>query len=221
MPDPTMLERTLTVPVDSPALSDRATRLGSVFLYMQEAFVDLDELIEEYVRSVPWPAEDATTTDAERFFGWLCTHYGLTEEQMDVVNGERARGAVQRLVEERHDEHELFQYQWQRSASLANAWCDRRRVQLHVNPITVGATYQTTTLLDEDVGVPARVLFFPVGDEVRSTILDPTGRAIVRYLAETGARTLDELRTGLTRLDRKALVTVPKRLVRDGLAAFA
>lgn len=218
----TILERAQRLRTSDPQSDpvDRATKLHAVFLYMADAFVDLDELIEEYVVTVPL-AEADVSTDAERFFGWLSTHYGLTDEQMDVVNGERARGEVQRLVGERSGDHELFQHRWERSAPLADGWDHRRRVQLHLNPITVGATYHTTALLDEDVGVPARVLFFPVGENVRSTILDPSGRAIVRHLVESGTpRTLDELRTGLTRLDRRALVDVPRKLVEVGIAAF-
>lgn len=59
----------------------RFRRLTVAFKPMREAFVDLAELIDEFVGSVPLRPHEDEATDRERFVGWLCTHYGLTDEQ--------------------------------------------------------------------------------------------------------------------------------------------
>ncbi len=65
----------------------RERRLHATFDGLNEAFVDLSELISEYVESVRVPGDVFGETDVDRFLGWLKTHYGLTEEQY-----RRARG---------------------------------------------------------------------------------------------------------------------------------
>jgi hypothetical protein len=61
---------------------------------LREAFVDLEELVVEYLHDVPFPDDRSHVTDAARFVGWLETSYGLTPKQRDsleTVHATRSR----------------------------------------------------------------------------------------------------------------------------------
>ena len=64
-----------------PRLQRRFLDLAVAYASLQEAFVDLAELIFEYVRSVPREGWEPDQLDRERFLGWLAESYGLTPEQ--------------------------------------------------------------------------------------------------------------------------------------------
>lgn len=70
--------------LDDSTLDTRSLAVRSLFEHARSVFVDLDELISEYLGSVmPSAADDGTG-----FLAWLRDDYGLTDEQWAVVSSD-------------------------------------------------------------------------------------------------------------------------------------
>ena len=128
---------------------------------------------------------------------------------------------VEQLAEENRLAHVRFQEICSVSPGLAPAWGTEGVVLLNPNPIHVAATFHTRELLDEEDDVPASVMFFPVGNEVRTAVLEEEGRRIAAALKNAGPLRFDDLAAVEPSLDRETLVEVSRDLAEVGLAAFA
>ena len=93
-------------------------------------------------------------------------------------------------------------------------------LRAHLNPVRAWSRFTTTTLLDDDATLPADVLFFAAGEEIRTAILESHGRALVEELASCGPRTLDEWAGRSQHADREELVSLYRDLAEMGLVAF-
>ncbi len=79
-------------------------------------------------------------------------------------------------------EHVRFQEMSGMVETFAPEWGTNPDLWIHLNPLRVWATFQTTVLLDEDDETPARVLFYPVGNDTRTAVLEEDGLAVVKFL---------------------------------------
>lgn len=187
---------------------------------MMDAFDDLDEVIVEFVKTVPLTAYDTGCSDAERFLRFLESRRPLTPEQEDHITCQKSRYAIESLAMERRMEHVRFQDLSGLVDSLAAEWGSNPDLWVHLNPLRVWAEFQTSALLDEDDETPATVLFFPVGSDIRTAVLDEDGIAVVRMLEARGRVRLDDRAWKKTGLDRDERIEICCDLAEIGLAAF-
>lgn len=201
-------------------LDKRYQKLVDQFEFMAEEFDELDELIVEYVKTMPLTAYDTGCTDAERFLKWMETKRELTPEQQDFFACQRGRYALEFLAMEHRLEHVRFQEMSGMVESFTPEWGSNPDLWVYLNPIRIWSTFQTTVLLDEDDETPAAVLFYAVGNDIRTAVLEEDGFAVVKYLENRTRSRVDDpdwLETGLSREER---VEICRDLTEIGLAAF-
>jgi hypothetical protein len=75
--------------------------------------------------------------------------------------------------------------------------------------------------LDDDAALPADVLFFVAGEEIRTAVLDHHGRMLVEELASCGSCTLDEWLSASRSANRHELVALCRDLAEMGLIAIS
>lgn len=185
----------------------RALGLKGACELLADGFDDLDRYIADYIHEVPLQVGGGKAEDVERFLQWLARRDDVSEEQRDFIVCQRARQAVEFVALARRLAHARFQLLLKSSCvasvpdtrpvpDLTERWRKRpgyshlreelelnRRLTVHLNPVHVWATLETPALLEEGEPVPATVLFFPVGDEVRSAVVDEEVQQLVQALA--------------------------------------
>ena len=201
-------------------LSKRREALRAQLEFVAEAFDDLEDLVSAYVRSVPPVAYDVTASDGERFLSWLERTGELTPRQRDYVACQQARLAVEAAARADRRSHLRFQELWSLLPPLAAEWDVPPGVRASLNPIRAWSRFTTTALLDDDATLPADVLFFAAGEEIRTAVLDPHGRELIEELASRGPCTLDDWAGRSRYADREELVTLCRDLAEMGLVAF-
>ena len=201
-------------------LSKRREALRAQLEFVAEVFDDLDELVSAYVRSVPPVAYDVTASDGERFLSWLERTGEQTPRQRDYVACQQARLAVEAAARADRPGHRRFQELWSLTPQLAAELDTAPTLRACLNPVRAWSRFTTTTLLDDDAALPADVLFFAAGEEIRTAVLDPHGRELVEELASCGPCTLDEWAGRSQHADREELVTLCRDLAEMGLVAF-
>ena len=201
-------------------LKKRREKLQTQLESVADAFDDLEDLVSAYIRNVPPAAYDTTTSDGERFLSWLERTGDLTPRQRDYVSCQQARLAVEAAARADRPGHRRFQELWSLTPQLAAELDTDPGLRAYLNPIRAWSRFTTTTLLDDDATLPADVLFFATGDEIRTAILEPHGRALVEELASCGPRTLDEWAGRSQHADREELVSLYRDLAEMGLVAF-
>ncbi len=201
-------------------LKKRREKLRAQLESVAEAFDDLEDLVSAYVRSVPPVAYDVTVSDGERFLSWLERTGELTPRQRDYVACQQARLTVEAAARADRPGHLRFQELWSLLPQFAAALDEPPGVRAYLNPVRAWSRFTTTALLDDDATLPADVLFFAAGEEIRTAVLDPHGRALVEELASRGPCTLDDWATQSQHADREELVTLCRDLTEMGLVAF-
>lgn len=201
-------------------LDKRYQKLVDQCEFMADAFEDLDEVIVEYVKTVPLTAYDTGPADAERFLRHLESGRSLTPEQKDYITCQQGRYALEFQAMERRMEHVRFQELAALAETLMPEWGSNPDLWVHLNPLRVWATFQTTVLLDEDDLVPATVLFYPVGDDIRTAVLEEEGMAVAKFLSARTRARLEDSGWEETGLDRDERIEICRDLAEIGLAAF-
>ena len=187
---------------------------------LEDAFDDLDERINTYISAVPLAAYDTGSSDLELFLDRLCdTHY-LTARQYDCVTCQKSRIAVEQRAANNRLGHVWFQELFSRAADFATELETNPMLWVILNPITIRATFFTRALLDEDDVIPADVMFFPVGNDIRTAVLEPDAAQVIRRLESNGPARLEQLVTSLSDLCRDRIVETCRELADIGLAAF-
>lgn len=201
-------------------LKKRREALQAQLDFVAAAFDDFEDRVSAYIRSVPPVAYDVTTSDGERFLSWLERTGALTPQQRDYVSCQRARLAVEAAACADRPGHRRFQELWSLTPKLAAELDTAPGLQAHLNPIRAWSRFTTTALLDDDATLPADVLFFAAGEEIRTAALDPHGRALVEELASCSPRTLEEWAGRSQHADRRELVDLCRELAEMGLVAI-
>jgi hypothetical protein len=207
-------------------LQDQTGRVAEVF-----DAAEFEERIVRYVRTVPLAAYDTGDSDGERFLQWVLETADVSAVQRDVIACEQGRYAVEAIARGNRMGHVHFQELWSLSerlslgAAFATPNLDSPAPhsgppRLHLNPIHAWGRFETNELLDAEDAVPATVMFFPVGKEVRTAVLEPDAMDIVRVLESSGPVCFDELRRRLPSVDADGLAAVCGDLADIGLAAI-
>jgi hypothetical protein len=187
---------------------------------LEDAFDDLDERINAYISTVPLAAYDTGSSDLELFLDRLCDTHHLTAEQYDCVTCQKSRIAVEHRAANNRMGHVWFQELFSRAADFATELETNPLLWVTRNPISIRATFYSHALLDEDEAIPANVMFFPVGNDIRTAILEPDAAQVIRELERNGPVRLDELDTSLPGLNREQIVETCREFADIGLAAF-
>ncbi len=201
-------------------LDKRYEKLVDQFEFMQEEFEDLDEMIVEYVKTIPLSAYDTGCTDAKMFLEYLEATLTLTPEQHDCIACQHARYALESLAMEHRMEHVHFQEISTLVDAFAPDWGINPDLWVHLNPIRIWATFQTTLFLEEEDETPATVLFYPVHESIRTAVLEDEGFVVAQFLETRPRFRLDDPDWEQTGLSRHVRVEVCKDLAEIGLAAF-
>jgi len=195
----------------------RGEKLSDQLEFVAGAFDDFEHWIEVYVRQHPLAAFDTGTSDAERMLLWLLDKRPLTAEQRDYVLCQRGRHAVEELARCCRAGHLAFQ-KLRRLQPHDWANQDWSLTNVHVNPVRANVTFITRALLDSKTDAPTEVLFFPDGDEVATTVLQPQALSALVALCGTAPCTLEGWREHL-RLSRDELRPSAEVLAEVGLIA--
>ncbi len=187
---------------------------------LEDAFDNLDERINDYISAVPLAAYDTGSSDLELFLDRLCDMHHLSALQFDCVTCQKSRIAVEQRAANNRIGHVWFQELFSRAADFAKELETNPTLWVTLNPITIRATFFTQALLDEDDSIPADVMFFPVGNDIRTAILEPEAEQVIRKLESHGPARLEELVTNLSGLCRVQIVETCRELADIGLAAF-
>lgn len=160
----------------------RAELLQARLPLLTEAFDDLGDLLAAFCRAQPLRPCTTDTEDGERFLDWLERAERLSPEQADYVTCQRGRHAVELRARRNRSGHVRFQELWSVAKQLAADLPANPSLRVHLNPIRASAVLRTPALLD-GLKPPASVLFYAVAIDVCTSVLDATGRRLVRELA--------------------------------------
>lgn len=199
-------------------LSKRREKLRTQLEFVAEAFDDIEDLVSAYIRTIPAPAYE--TADGEGFLSWLEREGGPTPGQRDYVACQRGRLAVEAAARSNRRGHLRFQELWKSSRERLADVDNIALQQIHLNPIRAWSQFTTEALVDDNAILPADVLFFAAGAEIRTAILEPDGEALVEELARSGSSTVDEWAARSHPGDREGLVAFCRDLTEMGLVAF-
>jgi hypothetical protein len=198
----------------------RFVRLQSACELLADGFDQLDERIRAYVATVPLSSDDSVSNDAERFLDWLEQCVDLDEEQRDFIAALRAQHAVELVAVRQRLAHVRFQEQLSMTDRLLGELETNRRLRIHLNPIHVWSQLETHVLLDEGDDLPATVLFYPVGSDVRTVVVEADAEDLLRDLNQSGATTVTALlrRTRFGR--RRKVLNLLRELARLSVIAL-
>jgi len=167
----------------------RLEKLERQLEFLAAAFPDRSDRLGTYVRRVPAKAHEHGTDDADGFLNWLGQH-DVTAEQRDAIECQRTRHTVQRAARNNRDAHLEFT-ELHSAADAAGLTLTADSPQIIVpNPAMAWAEFSTHALVDDDVELPAVGLFFAVGREIRTAILDSEGRRLLEQLLSTPQQTV-------------------------------
>lgn len=183
-------------------LDKRFDKLVDQVEIVSDLFDDLDDLIDQYISTVPLAAYDSGSSDGNRFAEWVSHKRHLTAEQGDGLTIIRARYAVEEHARGNRIGHLHFQEVSSLVATLAPELPRNPKLQLRLNPIRQWAVLETTRFLDGDDRVPANVLFYACGREVRTVVLDNLGRSLIRTLSKFGPCPLRQVEKQFFETDR-------------------
>jgi hypothetical protein len=195
----------------------RLDKLADQLEFVAEAFDDFERLIEAYVHDQPLSAYDPGASDGERMLVWLLDRRVLTPVQRDYVFCQRARHAVEESARCHRAAHVQFQRRW--SADRLRSRFDASAAVLHANPIRANTTFVTPALLDNSAEPPTEVLFFPVGHEIATAVLEPDVLRALEQLAWLGPTSLDQWAASIGCGDLGALAGIARQLQGVGLLA--
>lgn len=182
---------------------------------------EFEEMIVNYVKTLPLAAYDTGISDGERFLDWLPEQMELTEEQKDAIRCQQARHRIEDVARENRMAHIHFQEQLTVADQLVDDFGDDDRLRIQVNPICVRTTFKTRALLDEDTDVPAIVQFYPVKNDIRTALLEDDGLELIDRLHDLGPSSIEDLQAAMTfKLSREELLDLCRELVEMKLAAI-
>ncbi len=198
--------------------SSRRERLQDACQLLADGFDGLDGDIREYVHSVPLVKGDTDRHDAERFLDWLSRRCHWSDEQQDLLICQQAHNAVAFVAIRRRLAHARFQALLASGPPSAEL---HRKGTVYLNPIRIWSTFETHALLQEEAGIPATVLFFAIGGEIRTAVLEADAEELVKSLEQTGPIPVQKLIGGSADGARAKLMRLILALRDLGIVAVA
>jgi hypothetical protein len=201
-------------------LNKRFDKVRDQVELLARVFDNLDDLIEQYIQEVPLAAYDTGCLDGDRFLNWLRESRTTTLEQQDFIRCQQARHEIERLARRQRAAHLHFQDLHSLPANVDGGLRDTARSRVYLNPIHTWTTFQTTALLDEDSDVPADVLFFAAGTQIRTTVFDDHGLQLIRLLESHPPLTMQDWKKLVPKTSRRKLTEFSRDAIELGLVAF-
>lgn len=176
-------------------LEKRFDKLKDEAELLEDELENLEDLIVRYVREQPLQAYDTGTSDVANFMKWLGQEIDLTPEQRDLTVVLRSRTATEEVGRRNRLAHVRFQELRSLVEELAAELGINRNLRIRLNPVRLWAVFESTLFLDEDDDPTGgvEVLFYAFGNEVRTAVLEPEARTVMRTLGECEPCSLEEL----------------------------
>lgn len=200
-------------------IDKRFEKLENQLEFVAEAFPDLGDLLGRYLEE-PQLAYDTVITDAQRFLTWLTRTQNPTAEQRDFIVCQQARHELDLLAREKRVAHVRFQDLSGMASRVVEDLPTDPNLKIYLNPIRRWEMFETRALLDEEAEVPACVLFYAVGDQVTTAVLDSAGKELIEELAGIEPCTLDGWAEHNGAVPREELIEFCAGLADMGLVAF-
>lgn len=201
-------------------LYKRFDKLKDACELLVEELEELEDLIKAYVKEIPLSAYDTGCSDAERFLTWIDEKADLTDEQKDIIRCQRSRHAVEFVAMKQRLAHVRFQELLSMNERLLEELDGNGKLMVHLNPIHVWSRFETKALLDEEDIVPATVLFFPVGNDIRTVVIEPECEELIRLLDQSGVMRVKDLRKLCVKSDQEQLMGLLRDLAEMGVIAL-
>ncbi|MFQ5730675.1 MAG: hypothetical protein ACE5KM_01845 [Planctomycetaceae bacterium] len=201
-------------------LDKRIWKLTDRFEFLKDEFDELADWMQDYIRVVPLQAYDTGSSDSSIFLDWVRDNKPLTDTQQDCIACHQSRIAVEETARDNRMAHVRFQDRLTVSGSLLDELESNSELWLHLNPIRVWAAFRTTLLLDDNADLPADVLFFPVGVDVRTAVLEADGSSLIEHLGSLAPCRLNDLVNAADEWDRADVIAVVRDLVEMGLVSL-
>ena len=176
-------------------LEKRFDKLMDEAELLEDELENLEDLIVKYVREQPLQAYDTGTSDVANFMKWLGQQIDLTPEQRDLTVVLRSRTATEEVGRRNRMAHVRFQELRSLVEELAAELGINQSLRIRLNPVRLWAVFESTLFLDEEEAPTGgvEVLFYALGNEVRTAVLEPEARAVMRTLSECEPCPLEEL----------------------------
>ncbi len=187
---------------------------------LRDVFDELEELVVEYVKTLPLAAYDTGCSDGERCLRWIEDEHRPTPEQRDYIVCQRSRHAIESIARSKRLAHVQFQDLSGMADRLSDELPTNPELKIHLNPIRFWSKLETRALLDDEAATPANVLFYAAGSDTRTAVLEPAGQTRIRELEAIGPCTLDEWLMTMSDAARDELIEIVQETAQIGLVAF-
>lgn len=174
-------------------LDKRFDKLRDQTELLEEGFPDLDELLSEYVRTVPLAAYDSGSSDGDRFARWVEQRQPCSAEQMDLLTVVRSRFAVEEIAREHRLLHVRFQERLSLIPELLPELGTNPAIRVYLNPVRVLSRFRSRLFLGEDSTDAADAVFFAVGTEIRVAVLETDAGLVESVLSHRDGLTVSTL----------------------------
>lgn len=197
----------------------RLDKLRRSLRLLAGAFDNLEDLFAAFAQEQTWEAGDEVR-DRHRFLDWLTATTAVTPEQQDHVACIRARDRVEEKARRDRNGYLRFQERWSVVAELIPEIPHNRFLRVQLNPIHTWAWFGSSALLDAETPPPADVLFYAGPGEVKTAVLEPIGRALVKELAAVGPCSIRHWLMVSQHATPRKLIAVCRDLAEIGLVAL-
>lgn len=199
-------------------LSRPGERSGCGRAWLPEGRECWEGWIEEYLRASaaaePLPPDE----EAERFLLWLADSPPAVRDGRSAAAARDDWSTSERVALRQRLAHGRFQQRWRASLRRLPRLSPRSRWVATLNPIHVWATFAGPRRPGEAAPAAADVLFFPVGDEIRSVRLGLDAASVLRRLEHRG-RTVRQLVRSAPDLTPEEGLELLRELCRAGAIA--
>jgi len=174
---------------------------------LDEQFRSLDRLIAEYVRDIP--PLTRSDVDTEQFVDWMQDRNEVDAGQRDSLLHLCSTHAVETTSLSKRLAHARFAESLAKTPDTLESLTPASKAVVRLNPTHVWATFQTRVSRGEHADLPASVLFYQVGHEVRKAELQQQALRLVQVLEHQEMR-VSKL---FSRLNAEQSVEMMKTLV--------
>lgn len=201
-------------------LDKRNDKLLDEVELLKDAFDNLEDLVVEYVKTVPLAAYDTGGSDGTRFLQWITETQRLSLSQMDFINCQLSRHEIEDIARNNRTAHVRFQELWSTADALARQLGENPGLRIYMNPVRIWSTFQSQALLDDDTPAPARVLFFVAASDIRTSVLELSAQSLLGSLERLSPCTLDEWLKDSPHTDPDELLELCRDSAEMGIIAF-
>lgn len=163
-------------------LEKRFQKLNDQLDELHDVVEGLEDIIAEYVKTVPLAAYDTGSSDGVAFLDWWETKQVLSLEQRDYSLYVRGRYEVECLGSKNRIAHVHFQELAAMNDRVLKEMSQDSRMWIHLNPVRHVETFSTTVLLDDEADLPATIVFFPVENNVHLAVLEDDAKKLIAEL---------------------------------------